>query len=115
MQRSWRVLYVSQLIEVSTRCTTPQIARPRDGQAIARHLRCVSRGWLLCPLKVKTAPLAQLQRRQSDHREDQRDDPEADDDLRFCPALVLVVVMDRCHQEDALAGALEIDHLNDHR
>ncbi|GAW36955.1 hypothetical protein RA2_04030 [Roseovarius sp. A-2] len=44
MQRLWRVLYPSQVIQNSTRCAPYQIARPRDGPAIARHLRCVSRG-----------------------------------------------------------------------
>src|SRR6056297_2122712 len=44
MRRVWRVLYASQVILTSTRCAPYQIARPRDGPAIARHLRCVSRG-----------------------------------------------------------------------
>src|SRR6056297_3028566 len=62
-----------------------------------------------------TSLSAHLQGRQADQREDERDDPEADHDLRLGPALFLVMMMDRRHQEDALAGALEIDHLNDHR
>ena len=42
-----------------------------------------------------------------DQREQHGDDPEADDDLRLGPALLLVVVVDRRHQEHALAGELE--------
>src|SRR6056297_2112507 len=60
MQRSWRVLYASQVILNATRCATHQIARPRDGPAIARHLRCVSRGWLLCPPQAITTPLPEF-------------------------------------------------------
>ena len=43
------------------------------------------------------------------------DDPEAHDHLRLGPALELVVMMDRRHAEDALAGELERGHLQDHR
>src|SRR6056297_2601599 len=56
MQRWWRALYVSQVIAPSARCVTPQIARPRDGPAIARHLRCVSRGIRQRQFKPNQAP-----------------------------------------------------------
>src|SRR5690606_16939556 len=56
---------------------------------------------------------AQLQGGKPDQRQDQRDDPEADDDLRLAPALFLEMVVDRGHQEDPLAGALEVEHLDD--
>src|SRR6056297_2667691 len=124
MQRQMRVLYPSQVILNSTRCAPYQIARPRDGvmpeaclwhddraAPSVRFARAVFNG----SAYERTAPLAQLQRREADHREDQCDDPEAADDLRFGPAFLLVVVVDRGHQEDPLAGAFEIDHLNDHR
>ena len=48
-------------------------------------------------------------------REHDRDDPEADHDLRLGPALLLEVVMQRRHAEYALAGELERHHLHDHR
>ena len=58
---------------------------------------------------------SQFERRQRDHREDDRDDPEADDDLRLLPARQLEVVMQRRHLEDAPPGDLERGHLQDHR
>src|ERR1044071_7135286 len=57
----------------------------------------------------------QLQRRKPGERQHDRDDPEPDHDLRLGPALLLEVMMDRRHLEDALAGELERDHLHDHR
>ena len=42
-----------------------------------------------------------LQRRQADQRQDHRDDPEADDDGRLGPALLLEMVVQRRHQEHA--------------
>ena len=48
-------------------------------------------------------------------REHDRDDPEADHDLRLGPAHLLEVMVDRRHPEHALAGELERDHLHDHR
>src|SRR5581483_3245556 len=58
---------------------------------------------------------SQLQRRKADEREHDRDDPEADHDLRFGPALLLEMVVQRRHPEYALAGELERSHLHDHR
>ena len=43
------------------------------------------------------------------------DDPEADDDGGLRPALLLEMVMQRRHAEDALAGELEGRDLHDHR
>src|SRR6056297_455237 len=65
----------------------------------------------------RTAPAisAHLQRGEADEREDQRDDPEADHDLAFHPAALLEMVVDRGHQEDALAGAFEVGDLDDDR
>src|SRR5580658_8266160 len=57
----------------------------------------------------------QLQRRKTGQRQHHRDDPEPDDDLRFGPAQLLEMVMQRRHPEDSLAGELERDHLHDHR
>ena len=48
----------------------------------------------------------ELERGEADQREDQADDPEADDDRRLGPAELLEMVVDRRHPEHALAGAL---------
>src|SRR5215471_6852615 len=73
----------------------------------------------LRPAKVVTgimaAPSPQLQRRQAGQRQHDRDDPEADDDLRLGPAELLEMVMQRRHLEHALAGEPEREHLHDHR
>ena len=47
----------------------------------------------------------QLQGGEAGHRQDGGDDPEADDDGRLGPALLLEVMVQRRHAEDALAGA----------
>ena len=39
-------------------------------------------------------------------RQDDGNNPKADDDLGFFPAFLFVVVVDRCHQEDAFFGFL---------
>ena len=52
---------------------------------------------------------------EADQRQHDGDDPEADHDLRLGPAQLLEMVVDRRHQEDALAGALEDGDLDDHR
>src|SRR5712664_2144374 len=57
----------------------------------------------------------QLQGGEAGQRQHHRDDPEPDHDLRFGPALLLKMVMDRRHPEHALAGELERHHLHNHR
>ena len=59
--------------------------------------------------------LAHLQRGKPDHRQNQRDDPETDHDLRLGPTLFLKVMMDRRHQENAFPRAFKIEHLDDNR
>src|SRR3954453_22792111 len=62
-----------------------------------------------------SSPLSsQLQRREAGEREHDRDDPEADHDLRLGPALLLEMMMQRRHPEHALAGEAERDHLHYH-
>src|SRR5580704_5945533 len=73
---------------------------------------------IFLPAKVVTGittQLPQLQGRQSRQREHDRDDPEADDDLRLGPAELFEMMVDRRHLEDALSGELERHHLHDHR
>src|SRR5262245_11178634 len=53
----------------------------------------------------------ELEAREAHERQKDGDDPEADDDLGLRPALLLVVVVNRRHQEDALAGELEAHDL----
>src|SRR5579862_5141677 len=57
---------------------------------------------------------SQFQRRQAEEDQHHRDDPEPHDDLVFLPALQFVVVVQRRHAKDALAGQLERSHLDDH-
>src|SRR6185312_3905194 len=57
----------------------------------------------------------QFQRREPDQREYDGNDPETNHDLRLGPALLLEMVMDRRHLEDALSRELERSHLHDHR
>src|SRR5690242_9942856 len=64
---------------------------------------------------IMALPSAQLQGGETGERQHHRDDPEADHDLRFGPALLLEVVMDRRHPEHALARELEGHDLHDHR
>src|SRR5271168_1111714 len=70
------------------------------------------------PAKVVSGimtPLPQLQGRQPGKREHDRNDPEADHDLRLGPAELLEMMVDRRHAEHPLAGELERHHLDDHR
>ena len=57
----------------------------------------------------------ELQGREAGDREDRGDDPEADDDGRLLPALLLEVVVQRRHAEDALARELVARDLDDDR
>src|SRR4029077_9342428 len=60
------------------------------------------------PLKTARSIIhsPQLQRGETDHRQDGGNDPEAEDDGGFGPALLLEMVMQRRHPEDAPAGHL---------
>src|ERR1700753_2204664 len=73
----------------------------------------------LRPSNVVTGIMAgsspQLQRRETGERQHDRDDPEADHDLRLGPAELLEMMMQRRHLEHPLAGALERRDLHDHR
>src|SRR5580698_9553814 len=62
---------------------------------------------------IKRSP--QLQRGETGQRQHHRDDPEPDHDLRFGPALLLEMMMQRCHPEHPLAGQFERGDLHDHR
>src|SRR5229473_2993887 len=57
----------------------------------------------------------QLQGGEAGQRQHHRNDPEPDHDLRFGPALLFEMMMQRRHPEHALAGELEGHHLHDHR
>src|ERR1700677_654682 len=63
----------------------------------------------------ETSKSSQLQGRQADEREHDRDDPETDDDLRLGPTQLLEMMVDGRHLENAFAGELERNHLHDHR
>src|SRR3546814_10102617 len=57
--------------------------------------------------------LSQLEGGEAGEGQDGGDDPEADDDGRLGPALLLEVVVQRRHADDALAGQLEGGDLDD--
>src|SRR3982750_2296772 len=56
---------------------------------------------------------SQLERRQAEEREDDRDDDEPRDHFRLAPADEFEMVMDGRHPEDALPGQLERRDLDD--
>src|SRR4051794_40492382 len=56
-----------------------------------------------------------LQGRQTDQRQDHRNDPKSNNDRRLGPALLLEMMVQRGHEEDPLAGALVPEDLNDDR
>src|SRR5581483_11923533 len=92
-----------------------------SARAAARPVRASPNTATVLPSKPRTGitcafpPLPQLERGQPEQGQHDRDDPEADDDGRLRPAQLLEVVVDRRHQEDAPAGALEPRDLDDHR
>src|SRR5215471_16504830 len=64
---------------------------------------------------VIIAPSPDLQRRETDKGEYDGDDPEPDHNRGLAPAELLVVVVDRCHLEHALAGQAKRYDLDNHR
>src|SRR5215831_20028738 len=59
--------------------------------------------------------LPQLQRREAEEREDDRENQKSRDDLGLRPADELEMVMERRHLEHALAAPKSVrSHLNDH-
>src|SRR5216684_2457221 len=68
---------------------------------------------LSMPRSIIRSP--QLQGGETGHRQDGGDDPEAEDDRRLGPALLLEMVMQRRHAEDAAAGPAIGQDLDDHR
>src|ERR1700676_5460846 len=92
--------------EVTGIMVSTSFRRPRSGNPQSRDS-----GFALrtprndCEKHIEPSP--QLQRREAGQRQHYRDDPEPDHDLRFGPAQLLEMVMDRRHPEDALPGELE--------
>ena len=81
--------------------------RRTSSSAAATPLRAAPTTITRCPCDARTAACRrspQLQRRQAEEREDDRDDQEARDDLRLAPADQLEVMVQRRHLEDALAA-----------
>src|SRR3990167_1735873 len=64
---------------------------------------------------IGSPPPPHLQGGEADEGQDHRHDPEADHDGGLRPAQLLEVVVDRRHQEDPLAGLLEVGDLDHHR
>ena len=91
----------------------PRRRRRASARAAARPERAeAEHGDALRRAKPRTGIIArspQLQRREAGQRQDDGDDPEADDDGRLRPAQLLEMMVERRHAEDALAGQLEAD------
>ena len=87
-----------------SRCRPPPRAR-----AVARPERASPSTTNDEPLSTARSIIRspQLQRREAGHRQDRGDDPEADDDGGLRPALLLEMMVQRRHAEDAPAGPLE--------
>src|SRR5688572_5449732 len=82
---------------------SPVRARPKTATVLLAKAR----------LAIILSP--QLQGCEAKQGQHHRHDPEADHDGGLGPAQLLVMMMDRGHAEDALAGELERDHLHHHR
>src|SRR5204863_551663 len=67
----------------------------------------------LLAMTSRECPSPELKGAEARQRQHEADDPEADYDRRFGPAEMLEMVVDRGHQEDALAGALVDRDLDD--
>src|SRR6266446_4903557 len=90
----------------------------------ALRARTVARPERASPSTTNDEPLStprsiigspQLQGGEAGHRQDGGDDPEAEDDRRLGPALLLEMVMQRRHAEDAAAGPAIGQDLHDDR
>src|SRR4051795_10924766 len=66
----------------------------------------------LLAMTSRECPSPELEGRQTRQREHEADDPEADHDRRLGPAEMLEMMVDRGHEEDALAGPLVDQHLD---
>src|SRR5436309_9435789 len=66
------------------------------------------------PSSFVNAPLPELERGERQERQDERQDPEANDDLGLGPPLHLVAMVERRYAEDAPPGELEGGDLDDH-
>src|SRR5476651_2121181 len=97
--------------------TTQSIPAANRARTVARPERASPSTTNDEPLRTARSIMRspQLQGGEADHRQDGGDDPEAEHDGGLGPALLLEVMMQRRHAEDALAGPLEGQHLHDHR
>src|SRR5690349_3350469 len=93
--------------------------RRTSSSAAAMPLRAAPSTTTFRPRTLKPSspmPSPQLQRGETEKREQDADDHEPRDHLRLAPANQLEVMMQRRHLEDALAaGGLEVGDLHDHR
>ena len=80
---------------VPARTRVPDRARPNTRDTLVRE--CVAPGTLVLP---------ELQRREPDQSEHEGDDPEADDDGRLLPALLLEMMVERRHRKTRLPVSL---------
>src|SRR6185312_15897414 len=87
-------------------CAAASPDRPRPRTPTGRSLKAVTG-------TIAASP--QLQGGEPGERQDRGDDPEADDDGRLLPALLLEMMMEGGHAEDPAAGQLEARDLDDDR
>src|ERR1700690_4020959 len=109
-------LPVSRAALLSSQAIT--CAPPANSERTAgRPVRASPKTATVRPEKACAAiiPSPQLQGGEAGQRQHHRHDPETDHDGGLGPAQLLIVMMDRRHAENALAGELETHHLHDHR
>src|SRR5476651_1246642 len=97
--------------------TTQSIPAANRARTVARPERASPRTTNDEPLRTARSIIRspQLQGGEADHRQNGSDDPEAEHDGGLGPALLLEVMMQRRHAEDALAGELVGKDLHNHR
>src|SRR5215471_19503370 len=101
----------------SARVSASVTTAPRETSrsAAARPLFPAPTTSTCCPRTSKLIASPQLQREQTEEREDDREDQKPRDDLRFLPADEFEVMVERRHSEDTLAAHLVRRHLDDDR
>jgi len=70
--------------------------------------------FIVCNLRCAMVS-PQLQRTDRDQPENNANDPESDDDLRFSPTFQFKMVVNGCHPENPLLAQLIRDNLDDDR
>src|ERR1700678_2982399 len=87
----------------------------RNSRIAATPDRAIPTTTTLVPSSLRMSFLSQLQSRQREQSHHQSRDPKAGNDLRFFPAQLFEMMMDRRHLEDPLLAQLVTAHLQNYR